>query len=140
MEINATLLVQLAMFLFLLAFLSRFLFGPLLKLVEEREKRIEGAASEAKLLRASADQAAGTIDEQMAKAHADAKRVLQDLREKGAATEREHVEKARADAAARLEDARAELFAASEDARKRLKAEAATLANDVVARVLGRAA
>ena len=140
MELNATFLLQLSMFLFLLAWLSNFLFGPLMKVFDEREKRIKGAAEEANRFRDSAEQAAGTIDEKLAAAQADARVVLGELREKGQQLERQHIEQARDAAQSRLEDARADLFAATEDARAVLKGDVEKIANQIVEKVLGRAA
>jgi F-type H+-transporting ATPase subunit b len=140
MELNATFLLQLSMFLFLLAWLSNFLFGPLMKVFDEREKRIEGAAEEAKSFRASAEAAAGTIEEKLAAAQADARAVLGELREKGQDLERKHIDEARSAAQSRLEDARADLFAATEDARAELKSDVEKIADQIVEKVLGRAA
>lgn len=140
MELNATFLLQLSMFLFLLAWLSNFLFGPLMKVFDERERRIEGAADEAKTFRASADEAAGTIEAKLAAAQAEARSVLGELRDKGQDLERKHIEEARAAAQSRLEDARADLFAATESARGELKGDVEKIADSIVEKVLGRAA
>ena len=50
MEVNSTLLIQLVLFLSLLGLLSHSLFAPILKLFEERERRIAGAQAEAAVL------------------------------------------------------------------------------------------
>lgn len=140
MEFNATFLLQLGIFLALLMVLSNVLWEPLLKLMDERERRIDGAAHEAQQLRAKAEAAAGTIEARMAEASAEAKKVLGELREKGRKIESDLIDKAKEDAQAKLEDARADLFAATEDARGALKDDAAKIAADVVGKVLGRAA
>ena len=140
MELNATFLLQLSMFLFLLAWLSNFLFGPLMKVFDEREKRIEGAAEEAKSFRASADEAAGTIDQKLGAAQVEARAVLAELRDKGQELERKHIDEARDAAQSRLEDARADLFAATADARSELKTDVEKIADQIVEKVLGRAA
>ena len=140
MEINATILLQLAIFLSLLAWLSKVLFAPLLAVFDEREKRIEGAGEQALLLRASADEAASHIEARMLEAQAESRRVLQELRESAANVERGIVQEARDQALARLEDARADLFAATEDTRASLKEDSQKLAAEIVQKVLGRAA
>lgn len=140
MEINATLLLQLALFLLLLAWLSSFLFSPFLRLYEERDRRIEGAAAEAKHLRAGADEKAGLIEARMREAQDEARKILHELRENAQARERQIVEEARRKAQARLEDARADLFALTDEVRGKLKDDAQALADDIVAKVLKRAA
>lgn len=140
MELNITVFLQLAIFLFLFGFLSEVLFKPMIRLFEERERRIDGAATEAKRLRDSADAAADTIDQRLASAQLDARKVLADLRDKGAAVEKKLVDDARAQAQARLDDQRGELFAMTEDAKATLKDDADKLAGEIVQKVLGRAA
>ena len=50
------------------------------------------------------------------------------------------LEQARDKAAARLDEARAELFEATETTRKALKGDANAIADEIVKKVLGRAA
>lgn len=140
MEVNATLLLQLAMFLLLLAWLSTFLFSPFLRLYDERERRIEGAAGEAKQLRAGAAEKADLIDARLKEAQDEARKILQSLRDKAAARERSIIEEARANAQSRLDDARADLFAVTEEVRGKLRDDARALADDIVEKVLNRAA
>ena len=139
MEVNATLLLQLALFLLLLAWLSTFLFSPFLRLYDERERRIEGAAGEAKRLRRGAAEKADLIDARMRDAQEEARKILQSLREKGMAKERAIVEDARAAAQGRIDDARADLFAVTEEVRGTLRDDARALADDIVAKMLNRA-
>ena len=140
MELNATFLLQLAMFLLLLSWLSEFLFQPLFKLFEERERRIEGAAKEAEALKAGADDAAARIDAEVSKATADARTVLTELRQQGMDAEAAALEAAREKSRDRLDDARSELFAATQTAQGALKGDADKLAGDIVQKILGRAA
>jgi F-type H+-transporting ATPase subunit b len=139
-ELNATFLLQLAGFLLLVAWLTPFLFEPFLKLFEEREKRIVGAAEEAKRLGGSADERALLIEARTREAQAEARQVLAQFREKAQLREAEIIGAAREKAGERLEEARADLFAATETARRNLREEAKALSNDIVQKVLGRAA
>lgn len=140
MELNATYLLQLSMFLLLLAFFSKFLFPPMLRLFEERERRIDGASQEAQRLAARADEAAGAIEEKMAAATSEARSILGDLRAEGQKREQELIDQAREQARGTLEDARAELFATTEKVRSSLKADADQIASDIVEKIIGRAA
>jgi F-type H+-transporting ATPase subunit b len=140
MELNATVFLQLALFLFLLAWLSTVLFAPLLRVYDEREKRIEGAAEEARQLRAGANEKAGIVERRLAEAGTDARRILDELRKQGADKELQLVDEARRKAASRLEDAQADLFAATDEIKGALRAEAQAISDDIVKKVLGRAA
>jgi F-type H+-transporting ATPase subunit b len=140
MELNATLLIQAAIVLVLMAWLSPVLFGPLLKVFDEREKRIHGAAEEARKRLGSADEKSALVEQKTKEAQAQARLILTGIREQAKAKEAQLLDKAREDAALRLEDARAELFDATEAARRALKDDARGIADAIVQKVLGRAA
>jgi F-type H+-transporting ATPase subunit b len=139
-ELNATFLLQLAIILVLLAWLSPVLFAPMLKLFDEREKRIHGAAEDAKRYLGAADEKAALIEERTKAAMADARKVLADLRGKAQNAEKDILDAARAKAGERLESARVELAKATEGARASLQSDTEKLAKDIVEKVLGRAA
>jgi F0F1-type ATP synthase membrane subunit b/b' len=139
-ELNATILIQAAIVLALMAFLSPVLFGPALKVFDEREKRIHGAADEAKRQLGTAGEKAALVEQKLQAAQVDARQVLAALREKALAGERELLDKARNDANVRIEKARGELNSATDSARSSLTTDANAIADDIVKKVLGRAA
>lgn len=98
MEINATIIVQLAVILTLMLWLSKVLFAPLMRLFDEREARIAGAKAEAKALEEQSSDRATYIDERMRRAQKDAREILAQLRAQGAANLRDVTDKARAEA------------------------------------------
>ena len=55
MDIDRTMLVQMAIFVFLIVVLSPLLFKPLLRLFEERERRTEGARTDARQMQEKAE-------------------------------------------------------------------------------------
>ena len=140
MELNATVLIQAAIILALMGWMSPVLFGPLMKVFDERDRRIHGAAEEAKRQLGSADEKGAIVEQKTKEAQAKARTVLISLREKAREAERVELEAAREKAAARIEEARAELFAATETARLALKGDATAIADEIVKKVLGRAA
>ena len=140
MELNATILIQAAIVLSLMAFLSPVLFKPVLKVFDERERRIHGAADEAKRFLGSADEKSAVVEQKLQAAQAEARGVLQGLREKALEKERSLLDQARADAQVRIEKARGELRSATDDARAALKGDAGVMADEIVKKVLGRAA
>lgn len=140
MELNATFFLQMAVFFVLLAWLSPVLFEPFMRIFEEREKRIVGAAAEAKQLSGSVEERAALIAQRTAAAQADARGVLTQLRTRAQEREREIIAAAREQAAGQLEQARAGLAASTETARKNLRDDANALSSEIVTRVLGRAA
>ncbi len=140
MELNATVLIQAVIILVLMAWLSPVLFGPVMKVFEERDRRIHGAADEARKQLGSADEKTAVVEQKTKEAQQKARAVLIDLREQARAIEQDVLDQARGKAAARLDEARAELFEATETTRKALKGDANAIADEIVKKVLGRAA
>ncbi len=140
MELNATILIQGIILLALFAWLTPMLFSPLLKVFDERDRRIYGAAHEAKQHLGSADVKIALVETKTKEAQASARVILADLRETAIAAEQVVLAGAREKAAHRLDEARSELFEASETARLALKADANAIADEIVKKVLGRAA
>ena len=140
MEVNATFLLQLALICLLMFFLEPILFRPIMRLFDEREKRIVGAADEAKRTLGAADEKSHLAEQKTAAAQAEARKVLADLRAEGSKREAQIVEQARAASSQRLEEAREQLFEATEQARRQLKDDAKKISDEIVSKVLGRAA
>ncbi|MCP4504023.1 MAG: ATP synthase F0 subunit B [Deltaproteobacteria bacterium] len=140
MSVDVTFLALLVFFLLTLAGLSQLLFKPMMKVFDEREKRIGGAAAETASLQDSSSEKVEKANKAMADAQAKAREVLITLREEGAAAQKEIIEKARSEAQAKLEVARKELAKTAADASKSLDDESKKLADDIVQKVLGRAA
>ncbi len=137
-DLDLSLFVQLGFFLVLLFVLKPALFDPMLRLFEEREKRIEGTRHKAT-----------KVDEKSAKALAKAQAIVAKgrdagalerdaLRAQGTKREADLMTQVRAEAAATLERGRAEIGAEATAARTQLKGEARSLARDMASRVLGR--
>lgn len=137
-DLDASFLVQVVLFLILLAVLKPLLFDPMMKLFEEREKRIEGTRREA-----------SKEDERSAKALAKYEGILSKAREAGnaeagtlradaAKKEAEIMARVRASTAQTLEQGRAAIAAEAKLAREKLNADVAVLGREMAARVLGR--
>jgi F-type H+-transporting ATPase subunit b len=137
-DLDASLVVQVGLFILLLFVLKPLLFDPMLKLFEEREKKIEGTRL-----------AASKEDERSAKALAKYEAVLAKAREAGSAErdalraegtkrEAEMMGRVRATTAATVEQGRGALSAEARAARTALTAEAASLGRTIASRVLGR--
>ena len=139
MEINATILLQLALFLVLMVMLSQFLFQPLLRLFDARERRIDGAQEEAKQYRENADQKAAIIEERVHHARQEARETLNDFKARAKGREDEIIGAARELSQTRLSEAREVLEKQVEQAKSKLNNDAMSLAEDMAAKALGRA-
>jgi F-type H+-transporting ATPase subunit b len=136
-DLDATVIVQIVLFLFLLGILKPLLFNPMLKLFEEREKRIEGAKLEARRMDEASAGALSKYESEMQKARAAGNTEREKFRAEGAKAENEILDKVRAAIAHSLEQGRKQLVADTEHVRAALKADSAALAAQLASRVLG---
>ncbi|MBN4077406.1 ATP synthase F0 subunit B [Sulfobacillus acidophilus] len=136
MEINITLLVQIFLFSFLLVWLSQFLFAPLLKVIEEREKRIEGAKKEAENISKIAHEKLTSVEEKVAIAQKQARQSLANLKAEGAAYQRSIIEEAKNEAKGKLELARKDLSEEIKKNQKILTTQTDILSEKIVQKLL----
>jgi F-type H+-transporting ATPase subunit b len=137
-DFDATFLVQLVLFVGLTLFLKPMLFDPMLKLFEERERRIDGAKLQARRIDEKSSAALVEYETAMAKARASANVDRDRIRAEGVKREQEILAQVRASTTQVIEAGKQKAKVEAERARAQLKAEASTLARHVAARVLGR--
>ncbi len=136
MEINITILVQLLAFLFLLAWLSKFLFEPLMRLINEREARIEGAKTDVIAILQKAHKHQQQVEAKVHEAQKKARQEMATLKAQGAEESRKIIEEAKSQARKKLEVARASLGQEVQKVTTSLRDEASVLASEVLAKVV----
>ena len=137
-DLDGTVLVQVALFLVALLILKPVLFDPMLKLFEERERRILGAKVQARKLDEGAVGALTKYESEMQRARAAGNAERDKLRAEGVKVENELLAKVRTSTSDTLEAGRKRLAEEIVTARATLKADAGTLARELATRVLGR--
>jgi F-type H+-transporting ATPase subunit b len=137
-DLDASFVVQIVIFLVLLAILKPLLFDPMLKLFEEREKRIEGTRREAAKEDKRSAEALAKYEAVLAKAREAGNAESATIRGEGTKRETALLADVRAQVAATLEEGRGGIASAKRDARARLGADAQTLGRQIATRVLGR--
>jgi F-type H+-transporting ATPase subunit b len=137
-DFDATFLVQIVLFVGLTLFLKPVLFDPMLKLFEERERRIDGAKMQARKIDDKSSTALAKYEAEMAKARTSAAAVRDKIRAEALKHEQEILGTVRASTAKVIEDGKRSALAEAEKARAGLKADATALARDLAGRVLGR--
>lgn len=130
----------LVLFVVLVPVLNALLFQPLLLVLDEREKRIEGARTRARDLAAQAGALLARHDDAIRQARQVAHAEQVQLVEQARGTHRATVGDARAAAERDVSSARAELTRVADGVRASLGAEAEPLAREIAARLLGRSA
>jgi F-type H+-transporting ATPase subunit b len=137
-DLNWTFGLQIVFFLVLFALLKPLLFTPMLKLFEERERRIDGAKNEAREMYREADEKMAKYEEELTAVKRQAGEERDKLRAEGTKKEQAILAKVRAETNAMLEEGRKRIASEGEQMRKELDAAAQTLARDIATRVLGR--
>jgi F-type H+-transporting ATPase subunit b len=132
------LLLLLGLFLVLIPILNGLVFRPLLGVLEERERRIEGARSQASALAGQAGELVerhdGAVRSVREAANAERAATVEEARR----AHQRALAEARAHAEQQMAGTRGEVAAAVEAARSSLRREAEPLAREAAERLLGR--
>ncbi|HEY5240420.1 MAG TPA: H(+)-transporting ATPase [Polyangiaceae bacterium] len=137
-DVDWSLMVQVVLFVGLTLILKPVLFDPMLKLFEEREKRIDGAKLKARKIDEKSVHALTKYDGEMAKARAAGGVERDRIRVDATKKEQEILAAVRTSAAKTLEDGKKAAQAEADRARAALRADATAMARDLASRVLGR--
>jgi F-type H+-transporting ATPase subunit b len=136
-DLDITLVAHVVLLLTLLAVLKPLLFDPMIKLFEEREKRIDGAKVQARRMDEASAGALSKYEAEMQRARAAGNAERDKLRAQGSKEEAEILGKVREATTKMLDEGRARLVAETAEVRKALVTESAVLGRQVAARVLG---
>jgi F-type H+-transporting ATPase subunit b len=137
-DFDLTVVGQIVLFLVLMAILKPVLFDPMLKLFEEREKRIDGAKLQARKTDEASAGALAKYESALLDARNTANAEREKLRAEGLKTENDILAKVRASTASTLEAGRKHTEADVRQVRGTLPGTASQLALDIAGRVLGR--
>lgn len=137
-DFDWTVVGQVALFLILFVALKPILFDPMLKLFEERERRIEGARKSARDIDTKSAGALAKYDDAMAKARTEGNAERDRIRGQGIAKEQELLAKVRAATAKQTEEGRNKAQEELAKVRESLRAEMPGMARELASRVLGR--
>lgn len=137
-DFDWTILGQIGLFLVLFVSLKPLLFDPMLKLFEERERRIEGARKKA---RAIDDESAGALakyEAAMGKARAEGNTDREKIRSQGVAQEAALLSMVRLETMRQTDDGKQAALAELAKVRQALELQIPGMARDLAKRVLGR--
>ena len=137
-DLDASFVVQIALFVILLLILKPLLFDPMMRLFEEREERIDRTIEKARKTDEASAKALAKYEAILGKAREAGSAERDQIRGQGAKKEAEVTAAVRAQTAATVEAGRAAIANEAKDARAKLQAEAAGLGRAIASRVLGR--
>ncbi len=119
---------------------KKFLFGPVMKIIDDRQKEIDGMYESAGTAKAEAEALRSEYTEKLSAAKADSERIVKEAVARGQNREEEILRKANADAAAILSKASADIALekkkAINDAKNEISGLALAIAGKVVQREL----
>jgi F-type H+-transporting ATPase subunit b len=138
-DINYTVLWQLANFLVLLVALNYLLFKPIRQVMQEREQGISSSLADAKSAQERMQGLLAQYNTSLAEAKQKAAATFNSIYQQGLDTQRDMIAAERAKAGEMLDKARAEVVSAAENARADLKKEAERLSLEITSKLLGRA-
>ncbi len=131
-------IAQLVLFLIVYFVLNRFAFGPLLKVLEERRKRIEESQLNAEKIKKQLAEAELRYQEILRKANDDAQVMIDESRKNNEAFSQREMEKAVKESAAIVERARHEITSERNRMVDEVKREMVSLVVKTTAQVAGK--
>ena len=137
-DLDATLFIQLGIFLLVFILLRALLFRPVIQLIEKRREVTVGKREEAEKFERDSADLQEEFDKQMAEIRTSAGAEKDRLVEQARRQERDILHKAREDARSIVEEAKAEATEKAEVARTEIREEVDSLASAVASRILGR--
>lgn len=138
LDVDGTVLVQLALFLLTMFLLTKFLWRPYLRVRAERGARVEGYLEEARHLDADAQKRLAKVDVELAQARREGSQERARVRTVAHQREQEIISAAQAAAQETLVEARARVEAALSNERASLLTRASELGRRAAEQVLGR--
>jgi F-type H+-transporting ATPase subunit b len=135
-NLNFSLVVAIVYVLILYAFMNRFFFQPILKILHERRALIQGRLEEARQRMNEVEEKASEYEQALQNARSEAYRQQEQQRERVLAEKADLIGKAKAEADQAVRDGRARLASEAEAARNRLQADVDSMARRLSATIL----
>lgn len=137
-DLNLTLIIQLAVVLSLMVILSQIAFKPFLSLLQARKERIEGAEKRARELQQQAEELIERYREAISAAQAQGATIREEIRQESLAKEMEILQQAMEEANQVIKEMKMKIAEETELARRDLRLQAQNLSREITARILGR--
>jgi len=137
-ELNLTLIIQLAIVLSLMGILSQVLFKPFLSILQERKDRVEGSEKKARELQLRTEELMERYRESIAAAQAQGATIREEIRKESLAAEMEILQKAMEKANHSIQQIKTKISEETMAARTGLKIQAQNLSREIAEKILGR--
>lgn len=135
---DGTLFLHIALILVMVFLLNKLLFGPVNRVLEERERRTGGRSSQARETLRRVEESLTRYEHTLREARAEGYRLLEQQRAESMRARQLKLEAVREDVGRELEQQKEVLRKQAEEARMSLEGEARRVASSVSAQILGR--
>lgn len=139
-DLDGSLLLQLAIFFVAFEMLRRLVFRPMIALFDAREQAIDGAKRDARSLEGEAEEKLRAFETEMKKVRAEAGAERDAIRQDAQRLERELLAKARTEADSMLSEATQKMQEDATAIRRDMKTSVPALAGQIAEKLLGRKA
>jgi F-type H+-transporting ATPase subunit b len=137
-DLNYTMLIQMINFLVLIFILNILLYKPIIKIIDERNKKIEDSKSEVDSLGEQAELKIADYEEKMRQARQEAMSQRNEVKDEGEEAGKTIIEGARGEISTMIEGFKVTLASETEAARNVLRDQAKKIAVEISEKVLGR--
>jgi F-type H+-transporting ATPase subunit b len=137
-NLDLSLVVEIVLFLVFWAIMSRVLFAPVARLMEERERRTDGTQVQAQAMLEEGKRLQEQYEAEIAKARAEGEAIKGQIRGEAARARDLIMAQGHEAATQRTQSMRAEIRRELESARQTIIGQAESLAQDIAEKVLGR--
>ncbi len=137
-SLNFTLIIQVINFIFLMWFLNKFLFKPVLKMLDERESKITGDFETAEKINRDVDEGLEKLEEEMKQARFESNSLKNSIKDEGSKIALEKLDKAKDEAKKYIEQFKKELEESKQKVEEELDKEVEIFAKTVSSTLLGR--
>lgn len=138
LDIDITLLIQMANFLALMVILNLILYRPLRKIIAERKEKVSGLEREIEGLIKNASQRLEDFKVKMGGAHERGNKEKEILKNEGLGEEKQIISKTRSEAEASKSQMLSQVEQDADKAKEELKGQVSGFASDIAAKILGR--
>jgi F-type H+-transporting ATPase subunit b len=137
LAVNLTLVIELLGFVVMLAILARWVYPPVIRAAEARQKQVADQLAAAEKARQDAEQRLGEVDSQLQQARVEAQGIIEAANRSGDRLRQEAQQRAGEEAQRIVEQARKEIESERQRAIQEIRAQAADLVVETTRRVLG---
>ena len=137
MEFNATFLVSIISFIMFTIIMNMIFYGPLEKVITERQEFIDGTSNDARNMSEQADKIQAERENRLSKAHNDAKKIISENVSNANESAKKLTDEAKKQSSENILSAKTELNNQAEQTKELLKGNVKELAEIISQKILG---